>query len=167
MWWAMSLVGSSALHISSSNPSTTSNLQRSLWSSTTTHSLISFFFFFFSFTTTSFYLQSETPSLSCFPNTSHSLLLSLLHVLPGIPFNLSASYMYRFRDGLLYSRAYWVIESVISWNVDVGNDCCYLFASKGAALSFLDYGIEGQDVKVKLEEDNYGLPAKVTPMVYL
>nr|XP_015876702.2 pullulanase 1, chloroplastic [Ziziphus jujuba var. spinosa] len=36
-----------------------------------------------------------------------------------------------------------------------------LFASKGAALSFSDDGIQGQDVKIKLEEDNYGLPAKV------
>ncbi|XP_060675795.1 pullulanase 1, chloroplastic-like [Ziziphus jujuba] len=47
-----------------------------------------------------------------------------------------------FQDGLLYSIAYWVTESIIAWNVDVGNDCCYLLAS--------------QDVKVKLEEDNYG-----------
>lgn len=63
-----------------------SSFQRSLPSSTSPHSLISFFF-----TTTPFYLKSETPSLPFFPNTSHSLLLSLLHVHSGFPFSLSGS----------------------------------------------------------------------------
>ncbi|KAF3434074.1 hypothetical protein FNV43_RR25177 [Rhamnella rubrinervis] len=68
----------------------------------------------------------------------------------------------QFQDSLVYSRAYWVTESIIAWNVDAGNSCCYLFASKGSTLSFTDDGVQGQDVKIKLEEDRYGLPANVT-----
>ncbi|XP_060675378.1 uncharacterized protein LOC132799336 isoform X2 [Ziziphus jujuba] len=58
----------------------------------------------------------------------------------------------QFQDSFLYSRAYCVSEYIIAWNVDVGNDCCCLFASKAAALSFTDDGIQGQDMKVKLED---------------
>ncbi|KAL5569455.1 hypothetical protein UlMin_026030 [Ulmus minor] len=65
-------------------------------------------------------------------------------------------------DSLLYSRAYWVTESIIAWNVDVGDGSCYLFGSKTAALSITDGdGVQGQDVKIKLEEDSYGLPPNV------
>ncbi|XP_024032481.1 pullulanase 1, chloroplastic-like, partial [Morus notabilis] len=39
---------------------------------------------------------------------------------------------------LLYSRAYWVSESIIAWNVDVGNGSCFLFASKTADLSLTE-----------------------------
>ena len=53
--------------------------------------------------------------------------------------------MYQFQDSLVYSRAYWVTESIIAWNVDVENGCCYLFASKGATLSFSDDGVQGLD----------------------
>ena len=53
--------------------------------------------------------------------------------------------MYQFQDSLVYSRASWVTESIIAWNVDVENGCCYLFASKGATLSFTDDGIQGLD----------------------
>ncbi|KAK9283626.1 hypothetical protein L1049_011876 [Liquidambar formosana] len=65
------------------------------------------------------------------------------------------------QGSLLYSRAYWVSKSIIAWNVDLGDGSCYLYASKFAALSVTDDGIQGQDVKIKLEEDNGGLPANV------
>ncbi|KAM1161934.1 hypothetical protein ACFX13_001081 [Malus domestica] len=65
------------------------------------------------------------------------------------------------QSGFLYSRAFWVSESIIAWNVDVGNGSCYLFASKTAALSCSSDGILGEDIKVKLEEDKHGLPENV------
>ncbi|XP_061362287.1 pullulanase 1, chloroplastic [Gastrolobium bilobum] len=64
-------------------------------------------------------------------------------------------------NGLLYSRAYWVSESVIAWNVEVGNGFSYLLASKDATLSIANYKIQGEDLKIKLEEDRAGLPANV------
>ncbi|XP_062156540.1 pullulanase 1, chloroplastic [Alnus glutinosa] len=67
----------------------------------------------------------------------------------------------KLRDSLLYSRAYWVSKSTIAWNVDVGDGSCYLFASKTAALSFTDGAVQGEDVKIKLEEDSGGIPANV------
>ncbi|XP_035548009.1 pullulanase 1, chloroplastic isoform X3 [Juglans regia] len=74
----------------------------------------------------------------------------------------STSTTTQLRDSLLYSRAYWVSESTIAWNVDVGDDSCYLFASKSATLSFTDDKVRGEDVKIKLEEDSEGLPENVT-----
>lgn len=65
------------------------------------------------------------------------------------------------RDSLLYSRAYWVSESIIAWNVDVPDGCCYLYASRTAALSILYDGIQGADVEIELQEDRGGLPANV------
>ncbi|XP_062091962.1 pullulanase 1, chloroplastic [Humulus lupulus] len=68
------------------------------------------------------------------------------------------------KDSLMYSRAYWVSESIIAWNVDVGiNGSLYLFASETASLSVMedDHGIQGHDVKFKLEEDSHGLPQNV------
>ncbi|XP_039024754.1 uncharacterized protein LOC120157801 [Hibiscus syriacus] len=47
------------------------------------------------------------------------------------------------QDSLLYSRAYWVTETITAWNVDVGEGSCYLFASKAAALSVTEDGIQG------------------------
>lgn len=67
----------------------------------------------------------------------------------------------KFQGSLLYSRAYWVSQFVIAWNVDIGDGSCYLFASKSAALSVTDDGIQGHDVIVKLEKENGGLPAHV------
>ncbi|XP_021690510.2 pullulanase 1, chloroplastic isoform X2 [Hevea brasiliensis] len=66
------------------------------------------------------------------------------------------------QDSLLYSRAFWVTKSIIAWNVDVGVDgSCFLYASQIAALSVTDSGIQGYDVKFKLEEDDGGLSEKV------
>ncbi|KAL6123943.1 hypothetical protein ACLB2K_076459 [Fragaria x ananassa] len=62
---------------------------------------------------------------------------------------------------LLKSRAFWVSESIIAWNVDTGDDSCYLFASKTAALSLTGDGVSGEDVKVELREDRHGLPQNV------
>lgn len=49
----------------------------------------------------------------------------------------------QFLDSLLYSRAYWVTEGVIAWNVDAGEGSCYLYASRVAGLSFSEDGIDG------------------------
>lgn len=65
------------------------------------------------------------------------------------------------QDSLLFSRAYWVSKSIIAWNVDVGDGSCFLFASKTAALSIVDDGVEGKDMQIKLEEDSCGLPENV------
>ncbi|XP_056684063.1 pullulanase 1, chloroplastic isoform X2 [Spinacia oleracea] len=59
-------------------------------------------------------------------------------------------------------RAYWPSKYTFAWNVDIGNGSYYLFASKTAALKFTDAGIEGYDVKIKLDKDQGGLPANVT-----
>ncbi|PIA37162.1 hypothetical protein AQUCO_03000024v1, partial [Aquilegia coerulea] len=62
---------------------------------------------------------------------------------------------------LLYSKAYWVTRSIIAWNVDVGDGSCFFYSSKTADLVLGNKGIEGQDVKIKLEPVNGGLPASV------
>lgn len=50
------------------------------------------------------------------------------------------------QNGLLYSRAYWVAESLIAWDVDVGNGfSCYLLASKNASLTIANCQIQGLD----------------------
>ncbi|PQQ06704.1 pullulanase 1 chloroplastic [Prunus yedoensis var. nudiflora] len=107
-----------------------------------------------------FHLQSETlsptstPFRQGFQKTQFAVLgLLLIHVCEE-----SASTS---QGSLLYSRAFWVSESIIAWNVHVGNGSCYLLASKTAALSLTSDGILGEDVKVKLEEDKHGLPENV------
>lgn len=63
---------------------------------------------------------------------------------------------------LLYSRAYWVTQSLIAWNVDHHqNGVCYLLSSKDASLNISNSQIQGEDLKIKLEEDKAGLPANV------
>lgn len=52
----------------------------------------------------------------------------------------------QFQDKLSYSRAYWVTEFVIAWNVDVNiehHDYCILYSSKSASLLLTDSGIQG------------------------
>lgn len=67
----------------------------------------------------------------------------------------------QFLDSLLYSRAYWVTEGVIAWNVDVGEGSCYLYASRVAGLSFSEDGIDGFDFRVKLEAESGSLHTNV------
>lgn len=70
----------------------------------------------------------------------------------------------QFQDKLSYSRAYWVTEFVIAWNVDVNiehHDYCLLYSSKSASLLLTDSGIQGQDVQIKLQPLNTGLPPSV------
>lgn len=66
------------------------------------------------------------------------------------------------QGSLKYCRAYWPSKYIIAWNFDVGNGSYYLFASKTASLMVTDAGIQGSDVKIKLEKDNGGLPTNVT-----
>lgn len=48
------------------------------------------------------------------------------------------------QDSLFYSRAYWVSEFLIAWDVD-GDVSCYLYASRTAALTMSNNdGIQGQ-----------------------
>ncbi|KAK6933438.1 Glycoside hydrolase, family 13, N-terminal [Dillenia turbinata] len=49
------------------------------------------------------------------------------------------------QDSLFYSKAFWVSKSIIALNVNVGYGSCYLYASKIAALSLADNGIQGLD----------------------
>ncbi|KAK3023071.1 hypothetical protein RJ639_043086 [Escallonia herrerae] len=65
------------------------------------------------------------------------------------------------QDGCMHSRACWVSKSVIAWNVDMLDGSCYLHASKAAALSFSNSGIQGHDVEIKLEGDDDRLPINV------
>jgi len=52
--------------------------------------------------------------------------------------------MTQMQNSLLYSRAYWVTESLIAWNVDVANGfSCQLIASKNASLTIANGQIEG------------------------
>lgn len=51
------------------------------------------------------------------------------------------------------SRAYWVSETTIAWNVDAPDGFCYLYASKAAALSIDYQGIKGFSSII-----NYNLP---------
>jgi len=45
---------------------------------------------------------------------------------------------------LLYSRAYWVTQSLIAWNVDHHqNGVCYLLSSKDASLNISNSQIQG------------------------
>lgn len=78
-----------------------------------------------------------------------------------MPLEVSASPS-QLQDSLLYSRAFWVTQSIIAWNADVVRDgSCYLYASQTAALSVTDSEVEGHDYKIKLEEDSGGIPQNV------
>ncbi|KAH8501802.1 hypothetical protein H0E87_016540 [Populus deltoides] len=47
------------------------------------------------------------------------------------------------QDSLLYSRAFWVTQSIIAWNADAVRDgYCYLYASQTAALTVTDTEVE-------------------------
>lgn len=95
------------------------------------------------------------------------------------------------QDSLLYARAYWVSESIIAWNVDVGNGSCYLYSSGIAALSIQDgeiigldmtnyipidvkensvlylvFPVTGHDMKIKLDKDNGGLSINVMHLYF-
>ncbi|KAL6328159.1 hypothetical protein AAG906_034302 [Vitis piasezkii] len=101
---------------------------------------------------------TSTPlSFPTLPRTFHNQPISFCSCLP-MPLEVSTSTA---QDSLLYSRAYWVSESIIAWNVDVGDGSCYLYSSKIAALSIGDSGITGHDMTIELEEDNGGLPINV------
>ncbi|XP_010658333.1 pullulanase 1, chloroplastic isoform X2 [Vitis vinifera] len=101
---------------------------------------------------------TSTPlSFPTLPRTFHNQPISFCSCLP-MPLEVSTSTA---QDSLLYSRAYWVSESIIAWNVDVGDGSCYLYSSKIAALSIGDSGITGHDMTIQLEEDNGGLPINV------
>ena len=47
------------------------------------------------------------------------------------------------QDSLLYSRAFWVTQSIIAWNADTVRDgYCYEYASQTAALTVTDTEVE-------------------------
>lgn len=107
-------------------------------------------------TATFFYRESVHPRFRCCCCSSSSS--------SSMPLELSASASDQdddLGDSLLYSRAYWVSESIIAWNVDVPDGSCYLYASRTAALSISYDGIQGADVEIELQEDRGGLPANV------
>lgn len=69
-----------------------------------------------------------------------------------MPIQLSSQVM------LEQSKAYWVSKSLIALNVDAIDGSCYLYSSRSASLSAVDNGIEGHDLKIKLEACSDGLP---------
>lgn len=70
-------------------------------------------------------------------------LLKPLFLLEFLTFGLNVMIQMQEDSLLLYSRAYWVTESVIAWNVDVQNGVCYLLSSKNASLSISNSQIQG------------------------
>ncbi|KAK7343946.1 hypothetical protein VNO77_13089 [Canavalia gladiata] len=115
------------------------------------------------------------PSLHLpFPSFTSQTTPLRLHTSPPLSCSLSSSpssssssveqsgSFSQMHNSLLYSRAYWISESVIAWNVDVGNSFgCYLLTSKDASLTIANCEIQGEDLKIKLHEDRAGLPANV------
>ncbi|KAF9674926.1 hypothetical protein SADUNF_Sadunf10G0178400 [Salix dunnii] len=95
-------------------------------------------------------------SLPLLPRTSPT---RSIHCSSSMPLEVSTSSA---QDSLLYSRAFWITQSIIAWNADVVRDgSCYLYASRTAALSVTDSEVEGHDFKIKLEEDTGGIPQNV------
>ncbi|KAI4339263.1 hypothetical protein MLD38_024223 [Melastoma candidum] len=65
------------------------------------------------------------------------------------------------QNSLSFSRAFWVNERLIAWNVDSGDCSCFLYASKTASLETVNDSIQGYEVKIKLERSGGGLPEDV------
>ncbi|TYI83724.1 hypothetical protein E1A91_D05G313300v1 [Gossypium mustelinum] len=103
------------------------------------------------------HLKSNSLLFPLFSSSPSFFKLPLRCSSPSMPLQLSSLS----QDSLLYSRAYWVTKTIIAWNVDVVEGSCYLYASKVAALSVTDNGIQGHDLEIKLEEDRSGLPPNV------
>ncbi|RZC77055.1 hypothetical protein C5167_001187 [Papaver somniferum] len=100
------------------------------------------------------------------PNPSPKLINKplnnkFLHCLTDVSMAAEEVSSVDFQGDLSRSRAYWVNESVIAWDVDIGDGSCYLYASETANLVATGNGIEGDDIKVKLEPDSGCLPADV------
>ncbi|KAK2634107.1 hypothetical protein Ddye_028899 [Dipteronia dyeriana] len=104
------------------------------------------------------FTSKPNPSLS-----SPETLYSRCSASSSMPLELSSASSQddEFRDSLLYSKAYWVSESIIAWNVDDSYASCCLYASQTAALSVAQDGIRGEDVRIELQEDSCGLLASV------
>ncbi|CAN1238488.1 Pullulanase 1, chloroplastic [Linum grandiflorum] len=93
---------------------------------------------------------------------STSLRYPLLRCSSSMPAEVStAPSQVQLENCFLYSKAFWVCESVIAWNVDVGDGRCCLYASWTASLSAADDGIQGYDASIEIFEDSDGLPANV------
>ncbi|CAN1238491.1 Pullulanase 1, chloroplastic [Linum grandiflorum] len=91
---------------------------------------------------------------------STSLRYPLLRCSSSMPAEVSTAPS-QLENCFLYSKAFWVCESVIAWNVDVGDGRCCLYASWTASLSAADDGIQGYDASIEIFEDSDGLPANV------
>ncbi|KAH9326336.1 hypothetical protein KI387_006514, partial [Taxus chinensis] len=66
------------------------------------------------------------------------------------------------KGNLSLSRAYWVSESLLAWNLDVEHVQFLLFGSQNAKLDITDGVIKGEDWVIALEEECEILPRKVT-----
>ncbi|CAN8257182.1 unnamed protein product [Cochlearia groenlandica] len=94
-------------------------------------------------------------SLRCLCSSSSSSASSPMSIKVSNPSS-------QFLDCLIYSRAYWVTQGVIAWNVDVGEGgSCYLYGSKVAGLSFSEDVIDGYDLRLKLEAESGSLHTNV------
>ncbi|OVA17964.1 Glycoside hydrolase [Macleaya cordata] len=103
----------------------------------------------------------SSKSITTKPSTSISLHRLSTTTIRCISMTAEEVSSLEFQGSLSYSRAYWVNGSLIAWNVDIGDGSCYLYASKTANLVLTNDGIEGYDVKIKLEPDHSGLPVNV------
>ncbi|GLJ06318.1 hypothetical protein SUGI_0036280 [Cryptomeria japonica] len=65
------------------------------------------------------------------------------------------------KGNLSMSRAYWVSELLLAWNLDVENVQFQLFASKSAKLDITSGGIKGEDLVVPLERESGSLPGEI------
>ncbi|XP_056846958.1 pullulanase 1, chloroplastic isoform X2 [Raphanus sativus] len=95
-----------------------------------------------------------------FTSTTHRCLCSSSSAASPMQFEVSTPNS-QFLESLLYSRAYWVTEGVIAWNVDVGEGSVYLYGSRVAGLSFNEDGIDGYDFRVELEAESGSLHTTV------
>ncbi|KAJ7525125.1 hypothetical protein O6H91_17G037200 [Diphasiastrum complanatum] len=59
------------------------------------------------------------------------------------------------------ARAFWVTRDLLAWHLDAANSHVNLHASKKATLHLSEKGVEGGDLKIKLEPHLNGLPDEV------
>lgn len=64
------------------------------------------------------------------------------------------------KGNLSFSRAYWVSQKLLAWNMEIEHAQFSMFASKNANLNLSAGGVKGEDLVIQLEEEQGGLPTK-------
>lgn len=65
------------------------------------------------------------------------------------------------KGNLSFSRACWVSQKLLAWNMEIEHAQFYMFASKNANLTLSAGGVKGEDFVIRLEEEQGRLPTKV------